>query len=125
MIEYDKILEAETFQQVVEAEIVGSVAVIENLTPELTEQDRLITYQEKSLLDVILKLQGKTGGTSSTVTIEEHYLEGTILNILLSNEQILTIDLRVYIDDDHPDTIAEIEQLIVSRLENKTIEEVE
>lgn len=64
--------------------------------------------------------------SSGEVNVKEHYLDGTDLIIELSNNQTLVIDISEYIDNTNKiETVAEVEQLIVSYLENKTIEEVE
>lgn len=74
-----------------------------------------------SILNTINKLP-----TSGEVKVKEHYLDGTDLIIELSNNQTLVIDISEYIDNTNKiETVEEIEQLIVSYLENKTIGEVE
>jgi hypothetical protein len=74
-----------------------------------------------SILNTINKLP-----TSGEVKVKEHYLDGTNLVIELSNNQTLIIDISEYINNENKiETVAQIEQLIVSYLENKTVKEVE
>lgn len=73
-----------------------------------------------SILNAINKLP-----TSGEVKVKEHYLDGTDLIIELSNNQTLVIDISEYIDNNNTETVEQIEKIIVSYLENKTIEEVE
>ena len=74
-----------------------------------------------SILNTINKLP-----TSGEVKVKEHYLDGTDLIIELSNNQTLVIDISEYIDNTNKiETVEEIEQLIVSYLESKTVKEVE
>lgn len=64
--------------------------------------------------------------SSGQVTVKEHYLDGTNLVIELSNNQNLIIDVSEYINNDNKtETIEEIENLVVSYFENKTVKEVE
>ena len=64
--------------------------------------------------------------SSGEVNIKEHYLDDSNLVIKLSNNQTLIIDISEYINNENQtETVAQIEELIVSYLENKTIEEVE
>lgn len=69
-----------------------------------------------SILNTINRLP-----VSGQVQITEHYLEGTNLNIILSNGQTLIVDLSVY---NTIVTINDIEQYIVFDLEGKSIKEV-
>lgn len=74
-----------------------------------------------SILNTINKLP-----TSGEVKVKEHYLDGTNLVMVLSNNQTLIIDISEYIDNENKlETVSEIERLIVSYLETKTVEEVE
>ena len=53
------------------------------------------------MIENILELVGEItlGGVAvGNVDVKEHYAEGSTLYILLTNDQILTIDLRPYID---------------------------
>lgn len=59
------------------------------------------------------------------VTVTNHYLEGQNVVIILSDGTKLIIDISEYINNNNIGTIAEIEQLIVSYFENKTVKEVE
>ena len=119
----DKVYKSENYYGYNEVKVKGVDGATENLTTELTEQDSLITNQKNALLKAIEKLQGKTGGGIGFVSIENYYLEGTILYILLSNGQTLIIDLNEDIDNEI--TVQQIEELIISNLENKTVKEVE
>lgn len=119
----DKLYKSENYYGYNKVLVKGTEGLAEDLTVELTEQDNLITIQKSSLIKAIEKLQGKTGGETGLVSIVSYNLEGTILTILLSNNQTLVINLSG--SEDIGYTIAGIENLIVSELENKRIEEVE
>ena len=119
----DKVYKSKDYYGYNEVLVKGVEGATEDLTAELTEQNELITIQKNALLEAISKLQGKTGGGSGTVLIEEYYLEGTKLHIVLSNGQTLIIDIGEYINTEF--SVEQIEELIISNLESKTIEEVE
>lgn len=73
-----------------------------------------------SILNTINKLP-----TTGEVKVKEHYLDGSNLVVKLSNNQTLIIDISKYINNNDTETVEQIEELIVSYLENKTIGEVE
>ena len=55
------------------------------------------------MIDAVIELVGSInigGVIPSNVEVKEHYLEGTILFIVLTNNQTLTIDLSPYINNE-------------------------
>lgn len=119
----DKVYKSENYYGYNEVTVKGIEGVAEDLTTELTEQDNLIKIQNNSILEIIEKLQDKTGGESGFVTVKEYCVEGTKVYISLSNGQTLVIDLS---ENDYTElTVQELEKLIVSELETKMIGEVE
>lgn len=87
------------------------------ITPSTTDK----VYKSKDYYgynEVIVK--GVEGGL---VSVEDYYLEGTTLYVLLSNGQTLVIDISE--SEDTEFTIQKIEEMIISELETKTIKEVE
>ena len=70
-------------------------------------------------------LFSKVNNLPNKVTVDNHYLEGQNVVIILSDGTKLIIDISEYINNNNIGTIAEIEQLIVSCFENKTVKEVE
>lgn len=105
-----------------EVTITVNIEKNEDLSVELTEQNNLIVTQEVTIDDIEQALQGKIA-SGGVVSIEEYYVEGTIIHIFLSNGQILVIDISE--NDNAEFTIQKIEEIIISELENKTIGEVE
>ena len=89
------------------------------LEQESSNEVEIILEQESSN-EVEIILESETG---SLVEVKNHHLEGTNLIVTFSNGQTLVVDISEYIDAGF--TIAEIEELIISNLENKTVEEVE
>lgn len=62
------------------------------------------------MIETVLELVGEIniGGVASVdVTVKEHYAEGSTLFIVLSNNQILTIDLSPYMDSDLTEELIE------------------
>lgn len=103
----------------IELDLVKEYPKLEDIeiTPSTTDK----VYKSENYYgynEVLVK--GVEGGL---VSVEDYYLEETTLYVLLSNGQTLVIDISE--SEDTEFTIQEIEEMIISELENKTIGEVE
>lgn len=90
----------------------------------LQQNNIKLSVHNNDLTSILNKINNLPNGEE--VNVEKHYLDGTNLIIELSNNQILIIDVSDYINGDvNIQTVEEIEKLLVSYFESKTIEEVE